>query len=745
MSPLQRSNNIAARMGRWSASHWKTAVFGWLAFVIAAFYIGNVVGTKNIKDDDYGTGQSHRADQILKEGFPKSDALTEIVLVQSSSKKVADPQFRATVNEVIATVKGNPEVKNVKSPLVPAYRDQVSKDGRTAIVTWEMKGKYDHAKTKIDAIQTAVAKVGDRHPAFYVGEAGGVSSHKAIDKMFSDQLKTAGERSIPITIIVLLLVFGALVAVGVPLLLALSGVIATIGLVALPSHLVPMDSNVSAVILLIGLAVGVDYSLFYLKREREERAAGKGSRAALEAAAATSGRSVLISGLTVMIAMAGMMFAGDKSYLGFGIATMMVVGVAMLGSLTVLPALLSKLGDRVEKGKIPFLHRLRRDSGENRFWKRILAPAMRRPGIAAAVAGGALLVLALPVLNLHTAQSGLSALPNSAPTVETIKKIGDAFGHGETQMTEVAIKANTDSPATQQAIAALKTKVQAAHLNTSSIDVEVNPSHTVARVDIPLVGKGTDATSNAALEKLRTDILPATVGQVDEAEYAVTGITAQSVDENALLKQKAPIVFGFVLVFAFLLLLVTFRSIVVALKAVLLNLLSVGAAYGVLIAVFQWGWGESLLGFQGNGGIASWLPIFMFVILFGLSMDYHVFILSRIREAYDRGMKTEDAVVHGITTTAGVVTSAAIVMVGAFAVFALMPILDMKEMGVGLAVAVLIDATIVRAVLLPATMKLLGDANWYLPSWLEWLPRLDHEPRVKEKAPEAAPAPAPSA
>jgi len=732
-------------MGRWSASHWKTAVFGWLAFVIAAFYIGNVVGTKNIKDDDYGTGQSHRADQILKEGFPKSDALTEIVLVQSSSKKVADPQFRATVNEVIATVKGNPEVKNVKSPLVPAYRDQVSKDGRTAIVTWEMKGKYDHAKTKIDAIQTAVAKVGDRHPAFYVGEAGGVSSHKAIDKMFSDQLKTAGERSIPITIIVLLLVFGALVAVGVPLLLALSGVIATIGLVALPSHLVPMDSNVSAVILLIGLAVGVDYSLFYLKREREERAAGKGSRAALEAAAATSGRSVLISGLTVMIAMAGMMFAGDKSYLGFGIATMMVVGVAMLGSLTVLPALLSKLGDRVEKGKIPFLHRLRRDSGENRFWKRILAPAMRRPGIAAAVAGGALLVLALPVLNLHTAQSGLSALPNSAPTVETIKKIGDAFGHGETQMTEVAIKANTDSPATQQAIAALKTKVQAAHLNTSSIDVEVNPSHTVARVDIPLVGKGTDATSNAALEKLRTDILPATVGQVDEAEYAVTGITAQSVDENALLKQKAPIVFGFVLVFAFLLLLVTFRSIVVALKAVLLNLLSVGAAYGVLIAVFQWGWGESLLGFQGNGGIASWLPIFMFVILFGLSMDYHVFILSRIREAYDRGMKTEDAVVHGITTTAGVVTSAAIVMVGAFAVFALMPILDMKEMGVGLAVAVLIDATIVRAVLLPATMKLLGDANWYLPSWLEWLPRLDHEPRVKEKAPEAAPAPAPSA
>ncbi|TML94964.1 MAG: MMPL family transporter [Actinobacteria bacterium] len=742
MSPLKRSNNIAARMGRWSASHWKTAVFGWLAFVIAAFYFGNVVGTKNIKTEDAGTGQSHRADQILKQGFPKSDALTELVVVQSSSKTVSDPDFRSTVNDVIASVKGNAAIKNIKSPLDGANPDQISKDRRTAMVTWEMKGKYDHAKTKIDAVEAAVTKAGDRHPGFYVGEAGAVSSSKALDKMFADQLKTAGERSIPITIIVLLLVFGALVAVGVPLLLALSGVLATIGLVALPSHLVPMDQNVNAVILLIGLAVGVDYSLFYLKREREERAAGKGSRAALEAAAATSGRSVLISGFTVMIAMAGMMFSGDKSYLGFGIATMMVVGIAMLGSLTVLPAMLSKLGDRVDKGKIPYLHRLRRGSGQNRFWKKVLAPAMRRPGIAAAVAGGALLVMALPVLNLHTAQSGLNALPNSAPTVGTIKKISAAFGDGTTSQTEVAIKGNLDSSASQHAIAALKTKVEAAHLSTGSIDVEVNPSHTVARVDIPLVGTGTDGKSNAALQQLRNDILPATVGKVSGAEYAVTGLTAMSADQNSLLKQKAPIVFGFVLVFAFVLLLVTFRSIVIAVKAIVLNLLSVGAAYGVLVAVFQWGWGESLLGFQGNGGIASWLPIFMFVILFGLSMDYHVFILSRVREAYDRGLKTEDAVMHGITTTAGVVSSAALVMVGAFAVFALMPILDMKEMGVGLAAAVLIDATIVRAVLLPATMKLLGDANWYLPKWLEWLPRLDHEPQPAAPAPAIEPEPA---
>jgi uncharacterized membrane protein YdfJ with MMPL/SSD domain len=746
MSPLKRSNNLAARMGRWSASHWKTAVFGWLVFVIAAFMIGGKVGTKQIEDDNVNVGQSHKADQILKDAFPQTDPQTELVLVQSSTQTVDDPAFRATVQDVERTIGGNAAIKNLKSPLDRANADQISKDGRSVMVTWDMKGKYETAKKKIDGIQASIDEVGDRHPGFYVDEAGSVSTGKALDKMFGDQLKLAGERSIPITIIVLLLVFGALVAVGIPLLLALTAVFATIGLVALPSQFVPMDANVNAVILLIGLAVGVDYALFYLKREREERAAGRDSRAALEAAAATSGRSVLISGITVMVAMAGMMFSGDKSYLGFGIATMIVVGIAMLGSLTVLPALLSRLGDKVEKGKIPFLHRLRRDSGENRFWKAILTPVLRRPAIAAAAAGAVLLAMATPVLHLHTAQSGLNALPKSAPTVDTLQRLEDAFSNGDVAPAIVAIKANTDSPSTQRAIAALESKAIASGQMHGPIEVEANASHTVARVTIPLAGEGTDKTSNAALQTLRNEVLPATIGKVSGATYAVTGPTAISADQNTLLKHKAPIVFGFVLIFAFLLLLVSFRSIVIALKAILLNLLSVGAAYGVLVAVFQWGWGEGLLGFESNGGIASWLPIFMFVILFGLSMDYHVFILSRVREAFDRGMKTGDAVAHGITTTAGVVSSAALVMVGAFAVFALMPILDMKEMGIGLAVAVLIDATIVRAVLLPATMKLLGDWNWYLPKWLEWLPRLEHEaqPAPAPRAPEAVPVPAAS-
>jgi uncharacterized membrane protein YdfJ with MMPL/SSD domain len=730
MSPLKQSNNIPARMGRWSANHWKTAVFGWIAFVVAALFMGQLVGTKNIEHSD--VGQSQRAYRILKDAGFQSDPQTEIVLVQSRTLTAAGPAFRAVVHDVVGAVRTFKTIENLRSPYDTGRADQISRDGHTALVEFDMKGTNDAATMRIDALTATVAKVATAHPGFYVGEAGSISSGKALNATFNKQLASAGERSIPLTLIILLLVFGAIVAAGVPLLLALSAVAGTLGLIALPSHLVPMDQNVSAVLLLVGLAVGVDYSLFYLKREREERAAGKSHRAALEAAAATSGRSVLISGVTVMIAMAGMLFSGDKGYLSFGVATMIVVAVAMLGSLTVLPALLSKLGDRVEKGRIPLLGRFRRPSGDNRFWSALLTPALKHPVVSAGAAAAVLLALAVPTLSLHTTATGLDSLPKGVATVATIEKLQKTFP-GSAGPAIVAIKANADAPSTVAAIHALRTAALASGQMRGPIEADVNPAHTVTRVAIPLEGDGTDAVSMRALETLRNVVLPATVGKLAGASYAVTGDTAASADGNALLKHSAPLVFAFVLTFAFLLLLLSFRSIVIAVKAILLNLLSVGAAYGVLVAVFQYGWGSSLLNFHSNGGIASWLPIFMFVILFGLSMDYHVFILSRIREAYDRGMTTEDAVAHGIKTTAGTVSSAALVMVGVFSIFATLPIIDMKELGIGLAAAVLIDATIVRAVLLPATMKLLGDWNWYLPNWLGWLPKI-------ERHGEAAPA-----
>jgi uncharacterized membrane protein YdfJ with MMPL/SSD domain len=422
--------------------------------------------------------------------------------------------------------------------------------------------------------------------------------------------------------------------------------------------------------------------------------------------------------------MAGMFLSGDKTFMSFSIGTMMVVAVAMIGSLTVLPALLAKLGDRVEKGRVPFVRRLRSKNGEGLLWGAIVDRVLRRPVVSAVAATAVLVALAVPAFALNPTATGADDIQIAA--IEPVKKLQQAFPGGD-EPALVAIKAtDVRSDEVQQAIAELERKALASGEMNPPIEVEVSRDGTVAVVEVPLNGTGTDSVSKDALSTLRDEVLPATVGQVDGVEYAVTGFTAADQDWTESMTKSAPLVFGFVLLFAFLILLASFRSIVVALKAIVLNLLSVAAAYGLLVILFQWGWGESLLDFESNGVITPWLPMFLFVILFGLSMDYHVFILSRIREAYDRGLSNDQAVAHGIRSTAGVVTSAATVMVATFSVFALLPIIDFKEMGIGLAAAILIDATIVRAVLLPATMKLLGDRNWYLPRWLEWLPRLDH-------------------
>jgi uncharacterized membrane protein YdfJ with MMPL/SSD domain len=734
VSPLKYSNNFAARMGRWSANHWKTAVFGWLAFVVASFAIGTAVGTKYLDTSDSNVGEAARADKIVKEGFAsKVDEQGEVVFIRSATQKPSDPAFQAVINDVTRTLGRFPQVTRLESPLAPGQDDQISKDGHAAMVTFVPKGDYDQAALYIDKITAAVDKAQARHPGFYIEELGSVSTEKELDAAFSSMLAKVGLIALPLALVILLFVFGSAVAALLPLLLALTAVFATTSLVALPSQLIPVDEQIAEVILLIGLAVGIDYSLFYLRREREERAAGRGERAALEAAAATSGRAVLISGITVLIAMAGMFFSGDKTFMSFSVGTMMVVAVAMLGSLTVLPALLGKLGDRVTKGRIPLVHRLQSKNGDSRIWKAVLDRVLRRPVVSAVTATAVLLALAAPALTLKTANTSLDDVQVSQ--VEPIRQYDKSFPGGN-EPARVAIKAeNINAPAVHDAIVDLKRQALASGQMNAPIEVDTNVDQTVATVDIPLAGKGTDSVSKDALATLRNDILPRTLGQVDGVEYAVGGATAEDKDWADTMKQTFPLVFGFVLIFAFVLLTAAFRSVVVAAKAVVLNLLSVAAAYGLLVALFQWGWGESLIGFQSNGGITPWLPMFLFVILFGLSMDYHVFILSRVREAYGRGLSNEQAVEHGIKQTAGVVTSAATVMVATFAVFATMPIIDFKEMGIGLAAAVLIDATIVRAVLLPATMKLLGDRNWYLPKWLTWLPKLEHDETPDKRVP----------
>jgi uncharacterized membrane protein YdfJ with MMPL/SSD domain len=723
MSGSKPPNNLAARMGRWSADHWKTATFGWLAFVIVAFGLGGLTGTKTIDPNTAGPGESGRMDRILDAGFKRP--ADESVLIQSRSLTATDPAFTGAVEDVVARVSKLEAVQNVRSPLDEGNAGQISENGHAALVEFEIRGEADEAADKLDPVLAAVDDAQRAHPQFYIGEFGYASASDAVNTAAADDLAKAGELSLPITLVILVIAFGALVAAGIPLLLALTAVIATFGIVGVVSQAIPVATQAAAVVLLIGLAVGVDYSLFYLRREREERAAGRSERAALEIAAATSGRAVLISGLTVITAMAGMFLTGDKIFASFGIATILVVAIAMLGSLTVLPALLSRLGDRVDRVRVPLVGRLRRDDGEGRIWGAIIDRVLRRPLLSAVLAGGFLVVLALPAIQLRMVQPGVDTFPKSLPAVQAYDRMQQAFP-GNALPANVVVKApDVNAPAMRAAIERLQQRALASGRMHEPITVEVNEAGTVANITIPIEGKGTGAVSNASLAVLREEIVPNTVGALPDTEAGVTGLTAQWKDGEDEMKSNLPPVVAFVLLFAFALMLVAFRSPVIAVKAILLNLLSVGAAYGVLVLVFQHGVGRDFLGFGSTAGIDPVVPLLLFVILFGLSMDYHVFLLSRIREAVVRGSSTEEAVAHGIKSTAGVVTSAAIVMVGVFAVFATLSMLMLKQFGVGLATAILIDATIVRGVLLPATMKLLGDWNWYLPSWLEWLPRLD--------------------
>ena len=733
------SRNLAARAGRWSARHRKTAIVGWIVFVVLATLAGSNVGQKELASSETGNGESKRAEMIIDAADFPHTAGEQVLIQGKGSIESSDPRVTAAVEDVVRRLERIDGVTGIESPLVREHRaDTVSRDGRSVVVSFNLPGVEDEADTdalaeQAEAPLAAVAAVQKGHPDVLVEEFGAASSEKALgaeaaaDEARSLQLSMTG------TLIILLIAFGALVAAGVPLLLGLTSVFATVGLLGPVSQLSALHPAVAQVVMLVGLAVGVDYAMFYLRRMMEEQDRGRASGAALEVAASTSGRAVLISGLTVMAAMGGMFFSGNPIFVSFGIGTILVVGVAVLGSLTVLPAMLSYLGQKgwLEKGRVPYVAKRRhRNGGESRIWSAILDRVLARPLASALLAAGLLVGLSIPALGMQFKEPGTEGMSRSEPIVQTMDRIDAAFPGGNAPAVTVVKADDVTTPEIQAAIADLQEEAIATGRLHEPTFVEISPDRTVATIGIAVDGKGTDAASDRSLETLREDVVPATVGRLDGAEVAVGGMTAGSKDFLDTMKSHLPIVFGLVLSLAFILLLVTFRSIVVPIKAIVLNLLSVGAAYGILTLVFQDGRGEELLGFDSVGGIAPWIPLFLFVILFGLSMDYHVFVLSRIREAVDRGMSTDNAVAHGIKSTAGVITSAAAVMVITFAMFATSSDQAMKQMGVGLAVAILIDATIVRAVLLPAAMKLLGKRNWYLPKRLGWLPRFEHEPQA---------------
>jgi len=732
---MQTNNtNFIARIARWSSEHRKTAILGWLAFVVVLFggvMNAQVVETQRLTSAESVAGEAGEAEELLTDAGLKPTS--ESAFIQSKDVSVEDPAFRAVIGDVAKTLSHTENVENVRSP-IDGKGGAYSEDGHSALIEFEIAGDPEDVAIDVKASIAAIEDLQKEHSSYNVEQFGNGSAQESLMGTLNSDVGQAGMLSLPITLLVLLVALGALVAASVPLVLALTSVLATMAVVAIPSQIFPLDGNTDALILLIGLAVGVDYALFYMRREREERAAGRSTKDALQAAAATSGRAVFISGLTVIIAMAGMFITGDAMFISFAVATVTVVAVTMASTLFVLPAVLAWLRDRVEKGRIPFVGRRRKPiGGESRFWSQVTSRVMRHPVASAVLAGGLLVALAIPALGMNMVQTGTDDLPQDLPIVKTYDRFTEAFP-AEANSVEVAVKSDdvTAGPVAA-AIDELVSGAQASGIAIGESQVNVNDDGTVAVVAIPTAGNGTDAKSMADLDEVRNELVPGTVGSVDGATAYVTGPAAQSGDFSDLMKDRMPLVFAFVLGLAFVLMLVTFRSIVIPIKAIILNLLSVGAAYGVLVLVFQEGWGEDLLGFTSNGGVANWLPLFLFVILFGLSMDYHVFILTRIRELYDQGMSTEDAVRKGIAGSAGTVTTAAVVMVLVFSVFATLSYLDFKEMGVGLAVAILIDATIIRGVLLPATMSLLGDWNWWLPKSLQWLPKVRHE-----SSPEAA-------
>jgi uncharacterized membrane protein YdfJ with MMPL/SSD domain len=703
--------NLAAVAGGWSARHRLAAIGAWLALVVVTVLIGNTVGQVSMRQAEYGTGESGRAAWTLVNAGITQPAPETIMVHASGTPAGSAPAagLQPAVRAVAAGVQATGLVTGMRPP-VP------SPDGRDVLIQFAIKGDPDTAADRVQPVLDAVARVRAAHPDVTIEQYGDAS----LNKWFNDTVAKDSQRAewtvVPVAIGILLVVFGALLAALLPVLLALTAFLAANGLLLVISHAVHTATYTASVMLLMGMAVGIDYCLFYLRREREERARGATRERALQVAAATSGRSVLISGLTVVVAMSGMFLAGLQLFDGFAIASILVVLISVAGSVTVLPALLSLLGDKVELGRIPVLARRPSDGG-GRAWSALLGRVLARPWLSVVLAGGFLVALAAPAVTMHTEFLTVrQMLPSSSPIVATYEHMNAAFPGGPTPALVVIKAPGIGGAAAQQQISAL-TGYHSPLLGRP-VHATVYPAVNVATVSVPLAGSGDDATSQRALATLHDTIVPATVGQIPGATVSVGGMLAGSNDWNGHLGARIGWVFAFVLSVTFILMLAAFGSLVIATTTICLNLLSVAAAYGALTAVFVHGWGAALIGTSAPGAIESWIPLFVFVVLFGLSMDYNVFIVSRIKEAHDRGMPTRDAVGYGIKSTAGVVTSAAVIMVAVFAIFGTLTLQQFKQMSVGLAVAVLLDATVVRGVLLPSLMAVIGDRNWYLPAWL---------------------------
>ena len=679
-----------------------------------------------------GGAESVRAARLLEDRLRGPEPITETVIVQSESLTVDDPAFRERVEtlyeEIIAL--GSDQVTLGQHYYQLNNETLVSPDRTTTLIPLALTGDLEEAERNVEHILEIVEKA-DAASEFRVLIVGTATISVETNELARHDLEQGERVGVPVALLILVVLFGTIVAALVPIGLSVICIIAALGLAALIGQVFELVFFVTLMITMIGLAVGIDYSLLIISRFRDEMGRGLDKYEATARTGATAGRTVLFSGLTVVVALCGLLIVPFSFFQSLALGAILVVLVALAATLTLLPAVLALMGSRVNLLPIPFIGRGKVETPEAQhhgFWEFITLKVTRFPIISVLAIGIPMLAAIFFYFDIKTGLNGVDAFPEGAQTREAFFVMEEEFSFGLVNPTEIVVDGDINSPGVQEAIGKLQASLMGdSRLLVPPVPPEVNSSGDLALLTVIIPGEPSSQAAVDVVTTIRDQYIPSAFGGVD-AEALVGGVTAEATDVFSIVATYTPIVFAFVLGFSFIILMLVFRSIVIPIKAVAMNLLSVGTAYGLLVLVFQKGVGTELLGFQHAEVIDVWIPLFLFSILFGLSMDYHVFLLSRIRERYDKTGDNAEAVAYGLRSTAGLITGAALIMVAVFGAFASGDTIINQQVGFGLSVAILLDATLVRSVLVPATMEMLGARNWYLPSWLSWLPDLRVEP-----------------
>jgi len=718
-------------LARICAIHPKITVLAWVVVVISALGLSNVWGSDALTNDFSFTGdpQSQVARQTLDRAFGES--FQEVIVVKSDEFTVDDPEFRQQVENVFVISSAG----NSFLPVAGHYYingnmpDFVSTDKHTLIIPFVLKGTRDESTADMEPIREKIAVMNEASDSFFVAIVGEISAELETNEVAINDIEKGERFGIPAALIILLVLFGAVIAALIPLFLAIISIITAFGLVAIIGQFYQMVFFVTFMISMIGLAVGIDYSLIVVSRYREELARGRTKVDAIEVTGATASRTVLFSGLTVVLALSGLLIVPTSIFQGLGLGAILVVIAAVSATLTLLPASLSLMGSKVNAIRIPFFGRrltrneIEADSG---FWNVVTRLVMRQPVLFLLIAGGLMVAASIPLLDLKQGFNGIDVLPDRLQSKQAFDILDREFSFGAASPAEIVIRGDANDPAVVNAVAVLRDQLAIEPDFVGFSTITVNEIGDVTLLSVPVAGEPSSTRAVEAVRRLRDQIVPDALANIS-AHAVVGGVTSTNIDFFHVTNNYTIPVFAFVLGLSFILLTIAFRSVVIPLKSIILNLLSVGAAYGLLVLVFQKGWGTDLLHFRQSPIIDAWIPLFLFTVLFGLSMDYHVFLLSRIRERYDLTKDNAGSVAYGLRATAGLITGAALIMVTVFSGFAAGEMVGNQQIGFGLGVAIFLDATIVRSILVPASMRLLGSANWYYPGFLEWIPRIGIE------------------